>query len=59
MFICDFTAQVTFDGDVGVDIFADRQDFGVGQIVDATGDVDADGFADVLGHRAGQCREYR
>ena len=42
----NFTAQVTFNGVVGVDVFADGENFGVRQFVYATSAIDAYGFAD-------------
>ncbi|MPL95823.1 hypothetical protein SDC9_41995 [bioreactor metagenome] len=48
-----FTAQVALDREVGVDVFADGEHFGVGQIVHAAGRIDADGLDDLGGeHRA-------
>src|SRR6056297_2139480 len=44
-------AQVTFDRQVGVDMFADRQNFGVGEFVDPAALVDAHGVADLAGGR--------
>mmetsp|Transcript_10759 Transcript_10759/g.14046 ORF Transcript_10759/g.14046 Transcript_10759/m.14046 type:complete len:296 (+) Transcript_10759:1324-2211(+) len=41
-----FAAQVAFDGVVGVDVLTDGQNFGIRQLVDATGAVDAYSFAD-------------
>jgi hypothetical protein len=43
-----FAAEITFDGEVRIDVFADRQNFGVGQLIDAARLVDADGGADLF-----------
>ena len=45
----NFTTQVTFDGEVCIDVLADGQNFGVGQFVDATVRFNAYGFADRFG----------
>ena len=44
-----FAAQIAFDEIVAVDDFADLDDFGVGQVVDAALWRDADLLADLLG----------
>ncbi len=44
----NFTAQVALDGEVGVDVLANGQHFGVRKLIHATRTVDVQGFADLL-----------
>ena len=50
-------AQIALDLVVAVDRFADLQDFGVGQLVDAALGRDADLLDDLLGELRCRCRE--
>src|SRR5690606_2447051 len=43
----DFTAQVALDRVVRVDVFADREHFGIGQLVHPAGRVNLHRFADL------------
>ena len=47
----NFAAQVTFNGEICVDMFTNCQNFGVAQLVHTAGGVDANSFADGFGRR--------
>ena len=43
------TTKVAFDGHVRVDVFPDREHFGIGQVIDPASFVDLHSIADLLG----------